>query len=63
MREIRPSGSEGGARFYPLSLPLSVSSATESESFGQHQPRSPNATPDMLLSVISRFSASMETPF
>ncbi len=24
MREIRPSGSEGGARFYPLSLPLSA---------------------------------------
>ena len=24
MREIRPSGSEGGARFNPLSLPLSV---------------------------------------
>ena len=23
MREIRQSGSEGGARFYPLSLPLS----------------------------------------
>ena len=23
MREIRPSGSEGGARFKPLSLPLS----------------------------------------
>jgi hypothetical protein len=26
MREIRPSGSEGGARFYPLSLPLSARS-------------------------------------
>ena len=24
MREIRPSGSEGGARFKPLSLPLSA---------------------------------------
>jgi len=24
MREIRPSGSEGGARFYPLFLPLSI---------------------------------------
>ena len=24
MREIRPSGSEGGARFNPLSLPLSL---------------------------------------
>ena len=24
MREIRPSGSEGGARFQPLSLPLSL---------------------------------------
>ena len=26
MREIRPSGSEGGARFKPLSLPLSAAS-------------------------------------
>jgi len=26
MREIRPSGSEGGEEFYPLSLPLSRSS-------------------------------------
>ena len=26
MREIRPSGSEGGARFYPLFLPLSPAS-------------------------------------
>ena len=24
MRETRPSGSEGGARFYPLLLPLST---------------------------------------
>ncbi len=24
MREIRPSGSEGGARFYPSFLPLSA---------------------------------------
>ena len=27
MRETRPSGSEGGARFNPLSLPLSTRSA------------------------------------
>ena len=26
MRELRPSGSEGGARFKPLSLPLSGAS-------------------------------------
>ena len=26
MRETRPSGSEGGARFNPLSLPLSCAS-------------------------------------
>jgi len=28
MREIRPSGSEGGARFNPSLLPLSASVAT-----------------------------------
>ena len=28
MREIRPSGSEGGARFNPLSLPLSSAART-----------------------------------
>ena len=27
MRETRPSGSEGGARFYPLLLPLSRAAA------------------------------------
>ena len=35
MREIRPSGSEGGARSYPLSLPLSQQRSQRSSEFAR----------------------------
>ena len=45
MREIRPSGSEGGVALNPPSLPLSPSQSSDRDYFFPSQPRARSQSP------------------
>ncbi len=55
MREIRPSGSEGGARFKPSFLPLSMAQASSLLEGGSGAPQSPKGSPIVAMGNGHRY--------